>query len=45
VLEVDHKMIEFECPKCSAKLQAPDDAAGKMATCPKCKEQITIPSA
>jgi hypothetical protein len=35
--------IPVVCPYCSAKIKAPDSLAGKQATCPKCKSQLSIP--
>ena len=35
--------IAVHCPECNAKLNAPDSAAGKTVTCPKCKEAMVIP--
>ncbi len=36
--------IPVQCPGCSAKLNAPDAAAGKKVKCPKCGAAITIPA-
>lgn len=36
--------IAVVCPGCSAKLNAPDGAAGKKVKCPKCAGAITIPA-
>ena len=38
-------MLRFRCPKCSVKLTAREDRAGKTAACPHCKSKIAIPSA
>jgi len=37
-------MIRFACPNCGAHAKADDKAAGRRATCPRCKSRITIPS-
>ena len=37
--------IPVTCPGCSAKMKAPDGAAGKKIKCPKCQEAITVPAA
>lgn len=37
--------IAVVCPECSAKLNAPDSAAGKRVKCPKCQTGITVPAA
>ena len=34
--------MEIACPKCSKKLRAPDNSAGKQVRCPKCKSAFTI---
>lgn len=36
--------IRFACPSCSAKINAPDAAAGKSSKCPHCQHAVTIPS-
>lgn len=36
--------ITATCASCGIKVRAPDEAAGKMAHCPKCKAQIRIPT-
>jgi WD40 repeat protein len=36
--------IPVQCSKCSAKLSAPDAAAGKKLKCPKCGSPITVPA-
>lgn len=36
-------MINFECPKCSKKIKAPEAAAGKRVPCPGCKATIVVP--
>lgn len=33
------------CPDCSARLTAPDSAAGKNVKCPKCQTLMTLPAA
>jgi hypothetical protein len=35
--------IEFPCPKCSAVLRTPDEAAGKKARCPQCGAIADVP--
>jgi len=35
--------IPVVCPKCSARLNAPDAAAGKKVKCPKCQGVIAVP--
>ena len=37
--------IAVTCPECSAKMKAPDAAAGKKVKCPKCGEMLTVPAA
>ena len=37
--------IAVVCSHCSAKLNAPDSAAGKKVKCPKCQSVITVPEA
>jgi hypothetical protein len=37
--------ISVVCPGCSAKLNAPDAAAGKKVKCPKCQGAIVVPAA
>jgi hypothetical protein len=37
--------ILVPCPNCSAKLNAPDAAAGKRVKCPKCTRVINVPAA
>jgi len=37
-------MIRFVCPSCKNILQAPPERAGGDAACPKCKQQIRVPS-
>ncbi len=32
------------CPRCGAKLKAPDAAAGKTLACPKCGDTVAVPS-
>ncbi len=38
-------MIVFNCPGCGKRFQAPDNAAGKAASCPACKAPVTVPIA
>lgn len=35
--------IQFECPACGKKTQAPDEMAGQQARCPMCKQVIDVP--
>ncbi len=35
--------ISVACPKCAAKLNAPDSAAGKKVKCPKCAAVVVVP--
>jgi hypothetical protein len=35
--------VAVSCPSCSAKLQAPDAAAGRRVKCPKCQTPIPVP--
>lgn len=37
--------IEFNCPKCQARIRTPDETAGKAAKCPKCSGIVNIPGA
>ena len=37
--------ISINCGKCSAKINAPDAAAGKRVKCPKCASPILVPAA
>ncbi len=36
--------IPVKCPSCSAKMNAPDAAAGKRVKCPKCAAAILVPA-
>src|SRR5437899_5663128 len=38
-------MIRFFCPTCRAKIQAPDDNAGRSGHCPKCQGSFVVPAA
>jgi len=38
-------MIQFDCARCGAKLQAPDDRAGGTIECPGCGESAAVPPA
>src|SRR5438067_1763130 len=31
------------CPRCGAKLKAPDAAAGRTLACPKCGDTVAVP--
>jgi predicted RNA-binding Zn-ribbon protein involved in translation (DUF1610 family) len=35
--------IQFDCPACGKRTQAPDEMAGRSARCPLCKEVIEVP--
>ena len=37
--------IVVSCPSCGGRFQAPDRAAGRQISCPKCQATITVPSA
>lgn len=37
--------ITIACPSCKARLQAPDNTAGKRVKCPKCQNPIPVPAA
>jgi hypothetical protein len=37
--------IPASCPSCSARLSAPDAAAGKRVKCPKCQALVEVPAA
>lgn len=36
--------IEFNCPYCTSTIRVKDDAAGKRGRCPRCEEQLIVPS-
>lgn len=36
--------LQVVCPSCTAKLRAPDTAAGKKTKCPKCQAVIAVPA-
>ncbi len=36
--------ISLSCPTCGKRLKAPDEAAGKTVTCPKCSCRMTLPT-
>jgi hypothetical protein len=38
-------MIRFFCQTCRAKVQAPDDNAGRTGRCPKCQSTFVVPAA
>jgi hypothetical protein len=38
-------MPRVSCPHCSATIQAPDEAVGKHARCPRCKHPFQVPLA
>jgi hypothetical protein len=38
-------MIRFFCPTCRAKIQAPDDNAGRTGRCPACQNSFVVPAA
>ncbi len=37
-------LIRFTCPGCGKNLKAPDTAAGRGSTCPKCGTKVTVPT-
>ncbi len=37
-------MPEFACTTCDAKLRAPDQQAGRLVRCPKCKSTMPVPA-
>jgi hypothetical protein len=37
--------IPLTCPGCSARMKAPDAAAGKAVRCPRCQARIAVPAA
>ena len=36
--------LSLACPPCNRTLKAPQSAAGRLLTCPGCRERITVPS-
>jgi len=36
-------MIKFLCGKCEKKIGVPDDYAGKLVKCPRCKQPVRVP--
>jgi DNA-directed RNA polymerase subunit RPC12/RpoP len=38
-------MINYSCPKCQEKLEAPEERAGQIHPCPRCKFQVQVPAA
>jgi hypothetical protein len=36
-------MLQFDCPACNAKMQAPEQQAGQQAICPVCSAPVIIP--
>jgi len=38
-------MIRVVCPTCKAQFDAPDQYAGRAATCPNCNGRLTVPMA
>ncbi|HND51415.1 MAG TPA: hypothetical protein PLV92_03430, partial [Pirellulaceae bacterium] len=36
--------VQVQCPTCKAVLTAPDEVAGKPATCPQCAERFLVPA-
>jgi hypothetical protein len=38
-------MIEFQCPGCNRRLRVKDEAAGRKARCPGCRQIVQIPAA
>lgn len=37
--------IQFACPSCGRKVQAPENLVGRQVRCPECKTVITVPAA
>lgn len=37
-------MIRVVCPTCHARLRAPDEAAGRVLTCSKCRATVRVPA-
>lgn len=37
------RSITFRCPHCEVSLNAKENAFGKEASCPKCKNMIVVP--
>ncbi len=37
--------IKFKCGTCGVSMHAPDKAAGRLATCPKCGAKVHVPAA
>lgn len=35
--------LSFSCPACGARIKAPIAKAGRAASCPKCREPLTVP--
>jgi len=38
-------MIRYRCPRCGAKLESPDELAGRQDTCPDCGATCAVPEA
>lgn len=36
-------LVRFNCPGCGKNLKAPETAAGRQSTCPKCGTRVTVP--
>lgn len=36
--------IKFDCPKCTQRIGAPSELAGRNGVCPNCKESVEIPA-
>ena len=36
-------LVRFSCPGCGKNLKAPETAAGRQSTCPKCGTRVTVP--
>lgn len=43
VLDDFSQAVSFRCPKCKQEIEAPLSAAGMVAECPGCGNQVTIP--
>ena len=37
-------VIDFNCPFCAQRLEAPGDAAGQPVPCPKCLKEVMVPA-
>lgn len=37
-------MIDFACPRCAERMEAPDQLAGDVVACPICQQQVIVPT-